>query len=66
MAAGCRDETGNDSDQVVVHVAGVSQCRGRRGHDRRYLYISFPSHNTSGWRCAYQLIGLYETWILDM
>mmetsp|Transcript_133248 Transcript_133248/g.385652 ORF Transcript_133248/g.385652 Transcript_133248/m.385652 type:complete len:221 (+) Transcript_133248:505-1167(+) len=33
VAPRCRDQGGEHADQVVVHVAGVSQCRGACGHN---------------------------------
>lgn len=34
MTSRRRDQTGHDSDQIIVHVPGISQRRRRGGHHR--------------------------------
>ena len=37
MAPRRGNETGDDPDEIVVHITGIPQRRRRSGHDRRHL-----------------------------
>jgi hypothetical protein len=37
VTPGCWDKGGNNSDEIVIHVSGVSERLSRGSHDRRDL-----------------------------
>lgn len=53
VASRSRDQRGEDADQVVVHVAGVSEGGCAGGHDGRYELVRL----LEGWLLYVQSIG---------
>jgi hypothetical protein len=37
MTTWCRDQTGDDSNQIIIHITRISQRRRRSSHHRRHL-----------------------------